>query len=439
MTDLTKGSPLKVIVRFAIPIYIGQLFHLAYGLIDTRIVGSILGARELAAVGSVSTLNDLLLFFINGFTNGFGIIIATFFGAKDEKRMKNAIAWTAVLGFSVALACSTIFLPLLGPVMRLLNVEEDLFALSRSYAFIIIAGLSATAAYNICASVLRSVGDSVTPLVFLIISNVVNGFLDYLLVSKTTLGISGAAYATVISQILSALACFVYMQKKHPGLKLSRDDFTFVPDIFRELMSSGFSMSVMVSFVQFGTVALQTSINTFGQNIIVAHVAARKIGQIVMTPFFVFGTALATYCGQNLGAGLKDRIKKGMKSSFLACCGWWVFAFSMVLLFAPVFIRALTATTDAEIINTARTYLYVNGSLYLLVAGISILRNSMQGFGDRRTPLVSSFIELAGKVIVAMLFAPKLGYWAIILCEPAVWILMIIPLIVRMFGKNRKF
>lgn len=432
MTDLTKGSPFKVILRFAIPLYIGQIFQLAYGIIDTRIIGSFLGGEALAAVGSVTTLTDFAVLFLNGFINGFGIIISTFFGAKDESKLKNSIAWTIVLGFAIGAVFSVLALVFLNPLLTVLRVSVTLRQMARQYAAIIIAGLVITAAYNICASILRSVGDSLTPLVFLIISNILNGILDYILISKTELGITGAACATLIAQLISAVACFIYMRKKHRELIVGRKDFQLNPPIFRELMSSGFSMSIMISLVQFGTLALQTAINTFGTNIIVAHVAARKIIMICMTPFSCFGHALATYCGQNKGAGLFERIKKGIRSSYLACIIWWGFAVLVIFLFCPLFIKALTATTEDEVIKTGCLYLYINVSMCWVTAGISILRNSMQGLGQRKVPLVSSFIELLGKFLIALIFAPMFGYWAIILSEPVIWCIMVIPLIVGM-------
>ncbi len=433
MLDLTQGSPLKVILRFAVPLYIGQVFQLAYGIIDSRIIGSFLGTESLAAVGAVTTLVDFTVLFLNGFINGFGIIIALFFGAKDSERMKKSIAWTTVLGFAIAFATSFLCLLFHDPILKVLNIQDQLLAPAKNYSRVIIGGLFATAAYNICASILRSAGDSVTPLIFLIFSNLLNGILDFVLVKYTAFGVVGAAYATVAAQTVSAVVCFVYMRKKHPSLNVGAADFSFSPDIFRQLISTGFSMSVMMSFVQLGTVVLQTAINTFGANTIVAHTTARKIGFVFMTPFSVFGSALATYCSQNLGAGKNSRIKSGISASYVACLVWWGFSLAVINLCAPLFVRLVSATENQEIIATATTYLRVNSAMYFVPAAISILRNSMQGFGDRKTPLFSSFIELALKVIFALIFAPRIGYWAIIICEPILWCVMVIPLIIGTF------
>lgn len=435
MNDLTKGSPFKVIIKFALPIYVGQLFFLMYGIIDTRIVGSFLGSDALAAVGSVSTLIDFSHILLNGFVNGFGIIVATFFGAKNIKGMKNAISWMGILGLAVTIVIVGIQLLFLDPILKFLNVSTELADFAGIYVYIVLSGLIAGTFYNVCVVVLRSVGDSVTPLIFLILSNVLNGVLDYILVSKTTLGITGAALATVFSQVVSAVACFIYMCKKHPSVVVHKEDLYFDCHTIRELLASGISMCIMNSFVHMGTLALQTAINTFGANIIVAHVAARKIGSICMTPFSCFGMALATYCGQNLGAGLLDRIKSGIKAAYFSSICWLAFAYVMIRLFAPRLISLLTASDNPEVIKNGTLYLYVNGAMYWVTAGISILRNSMQGFGDRKTPLVSSFIELVGKIVVVSVFTSRFGYWAIILSEPTIWVVMIIPLLIGTYKK----
>lgn len=439
MKDLTEGKPLKVIGLFSIPLFIGYVFQLTYGIIDIRIVGSVLGKNSLASVSSVSTLNDLLLTFTNGFFNGFAIITATYFGAKNLERVKKSAGNSGFLGLLITLALSVICIIFLPQILALLNVKGKIYGEAKSYISILISGLIFSAGYNYCASVLRSVGDSVTPLVFLIASNIINGVLDYVLVKYTSLGVRGAACATVIAQAVSAVVCFIYMYVKYPILRIKIGDIIPNTALVKKLLPSGISMSFMSSFVFFGTVALQVAINGFGENIIIAHIGARKVGSIFMGPFSITSMALATYCGQNYGAGKFDRIKKGIIDSNIVLFFWCLFSAVFLFFFSKILVGKVTASTDAEVLNTAQKYLRVNSALYFVPSIICTVRQSMQGFGDRITPIVSSFIELAGKVIVAFVFAPVVGYWAIILSEPVVWILMIIPLLIGMKKAFKKW
>ena len=226
MRSLTKGSPLKVILLFAVPLFIGQLFQLFYSLVDTRIVGSILGDSALAAVGSTTSLCDLLNNLLNGFTNGFAIIIATNFGAGNERIMKNAIAGTVILTISIAVSISVIGTVAMPAVLSLLNVSPELYNDCASYLRIIMAGLLAGALYNMLASILRAIGDSFTPLIFLVVSTILNVILDYSFIRFLNTDVAGAAFATVLSQLVSAVLCFIYMYRKYPNLHLSKDNFT---------------------------------------------------------------------------------------------------------------------------------------------------------------------------------------------------------------------
>ena len=431
MKNLTEGKPLKLILLFALPLFVGQLFQLFYSLVDTRIVGSTLGETALAAVGSTSTLSDLLMSLLNGITNGFAIIIATYFGAKNEKDMKKAMGGTILLGVTAAILLSALSLLFLSPILRFLNISADLLPQARAYISIILAGLIAATLYNICAAILRAMGDSFTPLIFLIISTLLNIFLDYGFILYLHMGVAGAALATVISQAVSAVLCFLYMRKKYPQLVLTREDFQPRKDVYHKLLSTGFSMAFMSAFVQLGTFALQTSINTFGTNTIVAHTAARKASSIFMMPWGTLGTTLATYCGQNLGAVKYSRIKKGIRDTLFFTWGWCILVLLAAYTISPFIIQMITATKEPEIIETATLYLKVNTLFYFVPSVICLFRNAMQGFGDSKTPVFSSSLELLAKVVAAFLLAPAFGYWGIIVSEPIAWFIMVIPLVVN--------
>lgn len=434
MKDLTIGKPGKLILAFALPIAIGNIFQLCYSFADVWIVGNILGNNALAAVGSTTTLNDLIVGFLIGLTNGFAVITAQNFGAKDDDGMRRAVAHTITLGLAVSLLLTVFSVAALTPIMHALNIPEEHFAKAYSYARVILLGMTASMIYNICSSVLRAIGDAVTPLIFLIISAVMNVGLDYVLIAYTSLGVEGAALATVISQTVSAVLCTGYMYIKYPVLHLKRGDFAFSMGTAKQLMSCGMSMGLMNSLVAFGTVALQSSINTFGTNIIVAHTAARKLTGFFMMPFGVLGMTMSAYCAQNYGAEKYSRIRQGVFRAVLYCWIWCIFLFIFIYTCAPAALKAITSTDVPEIIDTATRYLRINCILYFVTAVISVFRNALQGVGVHKTPIVSSGLELVGKVAVVMFLAPKIGYMGIILSEPIVWVIMVIPLIIRLLS-----
>ena len=442
MKDLTKGKPIRLILLFAVPLFVGQLFQLFYSLADTRIVGQTLGDEALAAVGATTTLSDMLLSFLNGLTNGFAIVIATCFGAKDERQMKKAMGGTILLGSCCAVVLSGLCLLNMSGLLKLLNISPELFAAARGYIGIVIAGLLAATLYNICAAMLRAIGDSFTPLLFLILAAFLNIAMDYGFILCLHTGVEGAAYATVIAQAVSAFLCFLYMRRKYPQLTLKKEDFKPDMILYKKLFGAGLSMGFMTSLVGIGTMALQTSINTFGTDIIVAHTAARKISSMYMLPFSVMGTTLATYCGQNLGAGKYSRIRQGIRDTVLVTFVWCTGVIISAYTVAPWLIRTVTATQKKDIIDTASLYLRVNTPFYYVPTVICLFRNSMQGFGDNRTPVISSSLEMIGKVLIALLLAPAIGYYGIIVpllgytgvivAEPLVWFIMVIPLVVNM-------
>jgi len=430
MKDLTKGNPIKLILSFALPVCAGNILQLCYNLADTRIVGSNLGESSLAAVGATVSLNSLIIGFLLGLTNGFSVITARFFGAKDEQGVKRSVAATITLGMLISLLLTVFSVVFLTPILKALNTPTEIFTESKSYIRIILLGMTFSMLYNVCASTLRAIGDSVTPLIFLFISTMLNIVLDLLFVKCTPLGVAGAACATVIAQCVSFLLCIVYIIKRYPILHVSREHFKLTRDFIHQMMTSGMSMGIMMSLVYFGTLALQSSINTFGSETIVAHTAARKITEIYMLPFGVFGTTMTTYCGQNLGAGKYSRIRDGLIKIILITWCWCCLVILASFTVAPLLVSLVTGSSNANIIGTSVKYLKVNSVFYFVPAIITIVRCSMQGIGDHITPIISSFIELVGKVLIVIFLAPRIHYMGIIVSEPIVWILMVIPLLI---------
>lgn len=433
MKDLTKGNSLKLILQFSIPICLGNIFQLFYSLADTRIVGKYLGEEALAAVGSTNSLNSMIIGFLLGMTNGFAIIVARYFGAKKFNEMRNAIGVTFSIGISVSFIFTVLSVGFLEKILGVLNTPKGLMGLASDYFVIILLGMTASMLYNICSGILRAVGDAVTPLFFLIGSTVCNVILDLVFVKTLVMGVKGAAYATVISQILAFVLCMIYMWMRYPELRINAGNLKAEAGLVKEMVSTGFSMGFMLSLINIGSVALQTCINEFGKDIIVAHTAARKITDVFMMPFSVFGAAMATYCGQNLGAGKYDRIRKGLKIVIGITWVWCLLVVIVSYTIVPVFIKMVTGTYNDKIVDTATLYLKVNTILYFVCTIICIMRNALQGIGDTKTPVISSSIELITKVAVAVMLTPYMGYMAIIIAEPVSWVLMVIPILIQMW------
>lgn len=435
---LTEGTPWKQILLFSIPIFWGNVFQLLYSLVDTKIVGSTLGTEALAAVGSVSTLHTLMTGFLNGLTLGFSLITAMCFGAKNRKRLKKSFAAAISLGVLTTAILVVALMIFLHPVLNLLHVPQAQFEMAYAYISVLIVGLFATLFYNLCANTLRAIGDALTPLIFLIVATVSNIGLDYLFILGFQMGVQGAAYATVLAQLLSVVLCLIRIFRKFPILHIQKVDFRFDRELIAEMYKSGLSMGLMSCLVGIGTILLQSAINTLGTTVIVAHTAARKVFELVSLPNSVLGSAMATYCGQNYGARRFDRIRQGIRASLIIATVWAVVVFLICHTIEGKLIQFVASTTNPDVIYWGSTYLKVDMSFIVICGVIVILRNSMQGFGDRVIPVFSSCIELAGKIIFAFVFAPMFAYWGIIWAEPMVWIAMVIPLIVKVVHVLKK-
>ena len=426
MKDLTKGKPSVLILTFALPIFLANLLQLTYSIVDTRIVGTFLGENMLAAVGATTTLSNLIIGFLLGLSNGFAIVTAQKFGAKDIRAVKKSFATAIILGVSTALVLTVVGLVFLHPILRFLNIPDELFKESASYISVIIAGLLATFLYDICAAVLRAIGDTITPLIILAISVALNVAGDIFFVVIVKAGVRGAAVATVLAQLIAFIVCAFYMVKKYDILRLSRNDFKGMESaMVKNMLGGGLSMGFMSSLVNIGSLTLQTAINKLGQDIIVAHTAARKISEIFMVMFTVFGQTMATYCGQNIGAGKVDRVKKGIRLSILYTCIWCTLIIIASYTIGGWLVYLVTGSSNDAVIVNATNYLKFDTIFYYVTAVICIVRNAMQGLGEHITPLISSSLEMIGKIIIAATLVPVMGYTGVIIAEPLVWFIMV--------------
>lgn len=431
MKDLTRGSVPKTLIGFAVPIFLGSLFQLFYSLADTRIVGEFLGEQALAAVGGSAILCNLLIGFVNGMTLGFAVPIARHFGAKNFERMKKAFAASVVMGLLLCVIMVSFGVFNMDHLLRFMKVEEVLLPDAVSYCTVLLCGIFFTFAYNLGASVLRAVGDSVTPLILLICSSFINIGLDIYFISSLHLGVFGAALATVLSQAVSALLCTLYILIRYKIFHFTWRDMKLEWRLTKELLLAGCSMAFMSSLVGFGTLMLQTAINGLGQDTVVAHTAARKVTEIFMLAFSITGSTMCTFTSQNMGAGQYERIRKGTIGAICFLFGWSTMVVLLAFTVAKPLVTMITGSTNPEVLETASLYLRFDTSFYIVPAAITLLRNVLQGLGNHITPIVSSAVELLGKTVFAKLMVPLLGYWGVILAEPVVWILMVIPLLVQ--------
>lgn len=430
MKDLTKGNPMKLMIAFAIPILIGNLFQQLYNLIDTVIVGQTLGINALAAVGATAPITGLLIGFAVGMTNGFAVVIARFFGANDVKQMRKAVAGTIVLGLSTSVVLTVISLALIGPLLKLLSTPAQVGQNAYTFIQIIILGMTFSMLYNMLAGILRALGDTKSPLLFLIISTFVNIILDYIFICSFKMGVNGAALATILAQLLSAVLCFLYILKNYPILRLKRKDFELDLPLVTELYSNAISMGLMLSVVGIGTVLLQNSVNGFGTFTIAAHTAARKISEILMMPFGTLSITAATFSSQNYGANKPERIKTGLRQIITVSWIWATISIIFSYTVGYLVISGITGTSETQVIETAARYLRIDTPFYYVLGVLLVFRSTMQAIGQKIIPIIASFIELIGKVVTVYYLAPKLGYFGVCITEPIIWIACTVFLLV---------
>lgn len=435
MKDLTRGYPAKVILMFAIPLMLGNIFQQLYNMADSKIVSTFVGTGALAAVGATSVVSNTLIGFINGLTQGFAILIANSFGAKDEKRMRQYVAGTMILTAGVTVFLTVFGLTFIEPVLRMLKTPEDILGNAAAYVKIIIAGIVFTAVYNMCANVLRAVGDSKTPLYCLIFAVVANIVLDLLFVAVFGWGIRGAAYATVIAQAMSGVLCAAYALVKFKNLIPGGNEWELTGQQYRELTTTGLSMGLMGCIVNIGTIVLQSAINGLGTKIVAAHTAGRRVFDILMIIIFTIGFSMTTFVSQNVGAGKISRIKQGIRHALVIVTVETTVLIVICFLSGEAVVRWITNTNDHEIIDAAVMYIRVGVIFFYVLGPLFILRCSLQGMGRKIIPVCSSILEMVVKVLSANFLVPAFAYFGVALTEPISWIVMTTLLAIAYLAK----
>lgn len=435
MKDLTKGCPAKVILLFAIPMIFGSIFQQLYNIADSKIVSTYVGTEAFAAVGATSVVSNTLIGFLNSLTLGFAIPIANSYGGRDFKRMRRMVAGTVILTIGGAVLLTVLILLLIPTILKLLATPEDIMAPALSYVRIILYGILFTSVYNMCANVLRAVGDSRTPLFCLIISVFVNIGLDLLFVNGCSMGIEGAAWATVISQALSAGLCFGYIVFRFQEILPKHGEWTPVEGQYRELLTTGLSMGLMSLVVNFGTIILQGAINGLGTAIVAAHTAARKVFDILTVSLYCLGNAMTTYVSQNLGAGEIGRIRKGVRHAMYIATGITTVLVLVCFVFGRAVFTWLASTDNLTIVDSAVMYSRISIVFFYVLGPLFILRCSLQGMGRKVIPVCSSVVEMFIKVVSSLFFVPRFGYVGVALTEPISWVCMTILLTAAYFRK----
>ncbi len=420
--DMTEGPPLKLILGFFIPMLFGLLFQQLYNMADTIIVGKFLGVKALAAVGSTGSINFMIIGFCLGVCSGFAIPVAQKFGEKNMKALRRFVAnsgWLAaifavVMTFAVCIFCRDILV--------LMQTPEDIIEGAYSYIFVIFLGIPATYLYNLLSCTIRSLGDSTTPLIFLVFSSVVNVLLDLFTILVLDMGVAGAGWATITAQAVSGILCLIYMRRKFTILKMDEEEWKPDRHYMKILCNMGIPMGLQYSITAIGSVILQTSVNSLGSMAVASVTAGSKISMFFCCPFDALGSTMATYGGQNVGARKLDRIDKGLKAGTLIGCIYAVAAFAVLLFMGQWVALMFVDPGETEILKNTQLFLIANSLFFIPLLGVNVVRFMIQGLGYPRLAILAGVCEMAARSFVGFCLVPLFGYLAVCIANPVAWI-----------------
>ena len=427
--DLMNGPIFKSLFVFMLPIFVSNLFQQLYNTVDTMIVGNVLGDTALAAIGSCGSIYELLVGFGIGIGNGLAIVAARSYGAQDEDLLKKTVAGSLVIGFLSSLYITLAGLVGLHPLLVLLDTPAEILEEAYSYIIIIDVGVLVMFAYNLCAGLLRAIGNSFMPLVFLLISSGLNVALDLVFIAVVGMGVKGAAVATVISQGVSVVLCIFYVLRKTRVLVPERKHFQVGRKLYWDLFSQSISMGLMSSIVSAGSVVLQYGINGLGTLVIAGHTAARKMFAFTDMPLIAMANAGSTFVSQNYGANHPDRVRKGMREIYLYSVVVAVLAVLLMNVGAEWMVKLISGSGEAVVLENGAKYLIWNAPFYAVLGVLLSTRYALQSLGQKVLPLFSSVIEFVGKILFVLFFIPRFAYDAVILCEPIIWCFMTVELV----------
>lgn len=420
--DMTIGSPMRLILEFALPLLFGMLFQQVYSLMDTIIVGKALGVNALAAVGATGSITFLIIGFCLGVCSGFGLPIAQRFGAKDYKSLKKYVGNSYVLSIIISIIMTVLTVLLCHNILEWMQTPDDIMELTYSYLIVIFAGIPATILYNLLSSFLRSIGDSVTPVVFLIFSAVLNIGLDLLFILTFHMGVFGAGLATIIAQAVSGILCLIFILKKVELLHTSLDDWKLDPYCVSNLIRMGLPMGFQYSITAIGSVILQAAVNTLGSLAVASMTAASKISMFVVCPFDALGSTMATYGGQNVGAGKLDRLGKGVWNATVLGAIYSIIIFLVLYFFGNNLSLLFVDKTEVVVLAQSRQFLLINAIFYIPLALVNIFRFMIQGMGFSGFAVLAGVAEMIARALIGLVFVPIFGFVAACFASPLAWI-----------------
>ena len=422
--DMTRGDPFRLVLQFSLPLFCSNMLQQVYNLTDTALAGHLLGSAALAEIGATAALYGLIMNFAFGMNNGLALTVSRCFGAGEREGIRRAVGWMVTLSAAVSIVLTTVSLLGRGALLQVLQVPAEVWDGAAAYLTVILLGIPLTMLYNMEAALLRAVGNSVTPLLFLLFSSVLNVGLDAAFMGPLGMGVRGAAVATVLAQGISAVLGAVYLVRSYPELHFAPAHFK--KSTRRAVMNmfwAGMSMGLMSAIYNLGSVALQSSINALGSVYITAQTAARRMAEMYFIPGGALGISVATFSSQNLGAGRRSRIGQSVRAALKIYFVWWLFVLAFTFLLGEPVLRLITGSSDARIISNAMLYLKISVPIIPPMAVLVILRNMLQGIRHTVEPLLASALELIGKVIFAVWLVPVWGYRAVCFCEPTTWII----------------
>lgn len=420
--DMTRGSPMRLILGFALPLVFGNLFQQLYAMVDTVIVGQFLGKGALAAVGSTGSLNFLIIGFCLGVCSGFSIPIAQRFGAKDFSGLRRLVGNTVWLAAAFAAVLTVLTVALCRPMLLAMRTPGDILDGAYAYIVVIFAGIPATFFYNILAGILRALGDSKTPVVFLVFSSLLNILLDLLLIVVFPLGVAGAAVATVVSQGVSGLCCLLFVKRRFALLHISREDARPSRAHIQTLVNMGLPMGLQFSITAIGSVILQASVNTLGSTAVASVTAATKLSMFFACAFDALSVAMSTYGGQNIGARQKARIAPGLRAGMLLGCVYAVAALAALVFFGRQLVLLFVSGSETEIIGQAYQFLVTNACFYIPLAAVNCFRLLIQGMGFSKVAVFAGVSEMAARTLTGIVLVPVFGFTAACFASPIAWV-----------------
>ena len=427
--DLMHGPIFKSLVLFMLPILVSSLFQQLYNTVDTMIVGNVLGDTALAAIGSCGAIYELLVGFGLGIGNGLAIVAARAYGAQDEDLLKKTVAGSLVIGLIASLVITAAGFFGLRPLLELLDTPAEILEDAYGYIIVIDLGVLVMFAYNLCAGLLRAIGNSVMPLVFLLISSALNVVLDLWFIAELGMGVKGAAVATVLAQGVSVVLCVLYVAARVRILLPERRHFAVSGKLYWDLFSQSISMGLMSSIVSAGSVVLQYGINGLGTLTIAGHTAARKLFAFTDMPLIAMANAASTFVSHNYGARQPQRIRRGMREVWIYSVVVTVASVLLMNVGAEWMVRLVSGSVEPVVLENGARYLRWNAPFYAVLGVLLSTRYALQSLGEKILPLFSSVIELVGKILFVLVFIPRFAYDAVILCEPVVWCFMTLYLV----------